>query len=123
MQTAQHIIRSYRRKRAIVCVIVAIFTLFLTLGSRYISERNANQQRILSFTNHAVSSLDRILIPLAQGRGMLLPLVGQPCDEAHLALRKQAATMQTVRSIGLIKNGVLYCSSIFGYRNVPIHQL
>ncbi len=123
MQTAQHIIRSYRRKRAIVCLVVAIFTLFLTLGSRYISERNANQQRILSFTNHAVSSLDRILIPLAQGRGVLLPLVGLGCGEAHLALRKQAATMQTVRSIGLIKNGILYCSSIFGYRNVPIHQL
>lgn len=28
-----------------------------------------------------------------------------------------------MRSIGLVQNGILYCSSIFGSRDVPIHQL
>ncbi|WP_256937891.1 CSS-motif domain-containing protein, partial [Enterobacter chuandaensis] len=40
-------------------------------------------------------------------------LVGQPCSRAHLSLRKQAAVLQTVRSVALVKDGVLYCSSIF----------
>lgn len=30
--------------------------------------------------------------------------------------------MQTVRSIALIKDGILYCSSIFGSRNVPVRD-
>nr|WP_318381360.1 EAL domain-containing protein [uncultured Enterobacter sp.] len=123
MQTAQRIIKGYRRRRMIVCVLVAVSTLILTLGSRFISERNLNHQRILSFTSHAVESLDRILLPLENGRPLLIPLVGQPCNNAHLALRKQAASLQTVRSIGLIEDGILYCSSIFGYRDVPIRQL
>jgi hypothetical protein len=39
--------------------------------------------------------------------------------QCPFALRKQAASLQTVRSIGLVKDGILYCSSIFGYRDVP----
>lgn len=123
MQTAQRIIKSYRRKRAVVCVLMAVSTLLLTLGSRYITERNRNQERIQAFTTHAVTALDKVLMPLKEGRERIVPLVGMPCDEAHLALRKQAASLQTVRSIGLIQNGVLYCSSIFGFRDVPIRQL
>ncbi len=50
MQTAQTIIKNYRRKRVIVCVTVALLTLILTLGIRFISQRNVNQQRILSIS-------------------------------------------------------------------------
>ncbi len=41
----------------------------------------------------------------------------------RLPLRKLAASLQTVRSIVPVKSNILYCSSIFGDRNVPIHQL
>ncbi|MRS89235.1 EAL domain-containing protein [Enterobacteriaceae bacterium RIT714] len=123
MQTAQRIIKNYRRNRIIVCVMVALITLFLTLGIRFISQRNLNQERVLAFANHSVSALDKILLPLKTGRETLQNLVGSPCSEAHLTLRKQAATLQTVRSIALIKEGILYCSSIFGNRDVPLRQL
>lgn len=123
MQTAQRIIKSYRRRRAIVCVAVAAVALIFTLTFRFISERNLNHQRITAFTRHAVNTLDQLMLPLVAGRNTLVPLVGQPCDKVHLQLRKQAASLQTVRAVALIKNGILYCSSIFGYRNVPIHQL
>ncbi len=122
MQTAQTIIKNYRRKRVIVCVTVALLTLILTLGIRFISQRNVNQQRILDFTSHTVRALDNVLLSLENRRSVLQPLVGQPCPQAHLALRKQAAILQTVRSIALINDGVLYCSSIFGSRNVPVRD-
>ena len=112
MQTAQRIIKSYRRNRIIVCVLVALFTLFLTLSFRFISQRNVNQDRIHAFANHSVNALDSILIPLESGREKLQSLVGAPCVDIHLSLRKQAATLQTVRSIGLIKDGILYLSLI-----------
>jgi hypothetical protein len=62
MQTAQTIIKNYRRKRVIVCVTVALLTLILTLGIRFISQRNVNQQRILDFTSHTVRALDNVLL-------------------------------------------------------------
>ncbi|CAH5319661.1 Putative cyclic-di-GMP phosphodiesterase AdrB [Enterobacter cloacae] len=122
MQTAQTIIKHYRRKRVIVCVTIALLTLILTLGVRFISQRNVNQQQILAFTSHTVRALDNVLLALDKRRNVLQPLVGQPCQQAHLALRKQAAILQTVRSIALVKDGILYCSSIFGSRNVPVRD-
>jgi len=123
MQTAQRIISGYRRKRIILCVMVAITVFFTTLTVRFILERNLNQAKIAAFTAHAVHSLDKLLLPLQSKRSEVIPLVGQPCASAHLLLRKQAASLQTVRAIGLIKEGMLYCSSIFGYRDVPIASL
>ena len=120
MQKAQRIIKTYRRNRMIVCTICALFTLISTLSVRFISQRNLNQQQVVLFANHAVEELDKELLPLQAGSKVLLPLIGLPCSVAHLPLRKQAAKLQTVRSIGLVQNGTLYCSSIFGYRNVPV---
>lgn len=54
---------------------------------------------------------------------MLQPLVGQPCLQVQLALRQQAAILQTVRSIALIEDGILYCSSIFGSRSEPVRDV
>lgn len=123
MQTAQRIISGYRRKRILVCALMAMAVLMGTLAVRFILERNLNQDKIAAFTAHAAQSLDKLLLPLELKRSDVIPLVGQPCASAHFLLRKQAASLQTVRSIGLIKDGILYCSSIFGYRDVPINQL
>lgn len=123
MQTAQTIIKNYRRKRVIVCVTVALLTLILTLGIRFISQRNVNQQRILDFTSHTVRALDNVLLSLENHRNVLQPLVGQPCLQVQLALRQQAAILQTVRSIALIEDGILYCSSIFGSRSEPVRDV
>ena len=123
MQTAQTIIKNYRRKRVIVCVTVALLTLILTLGIRFVSQRNVNQQRILDFTSHTVRALDNVLLSLENHRNVLQPLVGQPCLQVQLALRQQAAILQTVRSIALIEDGILYCSSIFGSRSEPVRDV
>ncbi|VEC43438.1 putative signal transduction protein [Escherichia coli] len=112
MQKAQRIIKTYRRNRMIVCTICALVTLASTLSVRFISQRNLNQQRVVQFANHAVEELDKVLLPLQAGSEVLLPLIGLPCSVAHLPLRKQAAKLQTVRSIGLVQDGTLYCSSI-----------
>lgn len=107
MQTAQRIINHYRRNRFIVCTICALVTLILTLSIRFISERNLNHHRTVAFANHAVDALDNVLHPLLVGRNILLPLLELPCATAHLPLRKQAARLQTIRSIGLVKGNSL----------------
>ncbi len=106
MQTAQRIINHYRRNRFIVCTICALVTLILTLSIRFISERNLNHHRTVAFANHAVDALDNAASSLV-GRNILLPLLELPCATAHLPLRKQAARLQTIRSIGLVKRNSL----------------
>ncbi|MFP2469651.1 EAL domain-containing protein [Pseudescherichia vulneris] len=122
MHTAQNLIKGYRRKRVIVCLLVAVATLLLTFGLRFISQRDLNQHLIDAYAGHAVESLDKILLPLAGERQELAGLVGQSCESVHLPIRKQAAALQTLRSIALVKSGILYCSSVFGERDVVLRQ-
>lgn len=123
MQTAQKVITTYRRKRILVCLLIALLTLTTTLVVRFISQRSLNQQRIQMSTNKMVAAMDNILRPLEAQRTSLLQLVNQPCQNVHLMLRKLAASLQTVRSIALVQSEQLYCSSIFGQRNIPLRQL
>ncbi|TCW17455.1 EAL domain-containing protein (putative c-di-GMP-specific phosphodiesterase class I) [Raoultella sp. BIGb0138] len=122
MQNAQKVITTYRRKRIAVCLIVALLTLTTTLVFRFISQRSLNQQRVQITTGQMVAAMDEILRPLAAQRLSLQQLVGQPCRDVQLPLRKLAASLQTVRTIALVKSNILYCSSIYGERNIPIHQ-
>jgi hypothetical protein len=79
------------------------------LAIRFISERNVNQQKIVAFTAHAVESFDKLLLPLEHKRDVILPLVGTSCANAHLSLRKQAASLQTVRQSAWSKT--VYCTA------------
>lgn len=123
MLTAQRIVKTYRRKRIIVCLALAITTLLLTTGVRYLTERNRNDQRVTLFTARAVATVESLLEPLAAARSALFPLVGQPCENVEGPLRVETARLQTLRAIVLVKDGVVYCSSIFGSRNELLRQL
>lgn len=102
MQNAQKVISTYRRKRIVICLIVALLTLTTTLAIRFISQRSLNQQRVQMTTNKMVVAMDKILRPLSEQHLSLLQLVGKPCEDVRLPLRKLAASLQTVRSIVLV---------------------
>lgn len=123
MLTAQRIIKSYRRKRIIVCLTLAVCALVATLAVRYLNARNSNELRVTQFTGRAVALVETLLAPLESGRTALAPLVGLPCDMAQLPLRVEAARLQTLRAIVLVKSGVIYCSSIFGSRDKTLDSL
>ena len=123
MQTAQKVITAYRRKRIIVCLLVALLTLGTTLAIRFISQRSVNEEYIRTAASQRVTALDNILRPLSAERATLLSLVDKPCMDIHLTLRKMAASLQTVRSVALVASGMIYCSSIFGQRQADLHQL
>ncbi|WP_254890437.1 CSS-motif domain-containing protein, partial [Cronobacter sakazakii] len=120
MQKAQRIIRAYRRRRLILCIALALLALIVTLGIRYLSDRKQYQHETTRYAAHAVETLEELLVPLDATRTALLPLIGMPCQQVHRQLREMAASLQTVRTIALVSDGTLYCSSIFGERNVPV---
>ncbi|MCM2136828.1 CSS-motif domain-containing protein, partial [Klebsiella pneumoniae] len=101
MQTAQKVITAYRHKRIIVCLLVALATLGATLAIRFISQRSVNEDYIRTAASQRVAALNDILRPLSAQRATLLPLVGKPCPDIHLTLRKMAASLQTIRSVAL----------------------
>ena len=105
MQTAQKVITAYRRKRIIVCLLVALLTLGTTLAIRFISQRSVNEEYIRTAASQRVTALDNILRPLSAERATLLSLVDKPCMDIHLTLRKMAASLQTVRSVALVAQG------------------
>ncbi|STW13799.1 Rtn protein [Klebsiella pneumoniae subsp. rhinoscleromatis] len=113
MQTAQKVITAYRHKRIIVCLLVALATLGATLAIRFISQRSVNEDYIRTAASQRVAALNDILRPLSAQRATLLPLMGKPCPDIHLTLRKMAASLQTIRSVALVTSGIVYCSSIF----------
>ncbi len=122
MQTAQKVITAYRHKRIIVCLLVALATLGATLAIRFISQRSVNEDYIRTAASQRVAALNDILRPLSAQRATLLPLVGKPCPDIHLTLRKMAASLQTIRSVALVTSGIVYCSSIFGPRQADLHR-
>ena len=79
MQTAQKVITAYRRKRIIVCLLVALLTLGTTLAIRFISQRSVNEEYIRTAASQRVTALDNILRPLSAERATLLSLVDKHC--------------------------------------------
>ena len=123
MQTAQRIVSGYRRRRFTLCLILAVSVFFLTLCIRFISERNLIEQRITAFNQHAVSNVETLLAPIKQVQLKMSQSFTTVCHDNEQLMREQIARLQTIRSISLVHDGVLYCSSVFGQRNILINHL
>ena len=123
MQTTQRIISDYRRRRFIICILLAALVFFVTLVSKYIADLRLNEQRVTHFSQRAVLTVETLLDPFDQLYQHTLPLMGISCESVQQTLREFTARVPTVRSISLVKNGVLYCSSVFGASQFIVHNL
>lgn len=123
MLTAQRILSDYRRRRLIVSIALMALVFVLTLGIKYLTLREANKQRVLQFGQRAVSTVERLTSPFDQLYEYAVPLTGRPCDRIQQELRIQTAKVHTVRSVSLVENGVVYCSSVFGSSRFSLHGM
>lgn len=60
MQSAHWIVKQYLHKRILLCVLVALGVFSLTLGIGFILQRSENKQQIESYTQRAVTTMDKI---------------------------------------------------------------
>ncbi|WP_300004273.1 EAL domain-containing protein [uncultured Cedecea sp.] len=123
MQTAQRVISDYRRRRLIVCILFTTLVFVLTLTIKFITERQLNEQRLLHFSERAVSTVETLLAPFDMLFQDALPLMVLPCENVQRTLREHTARVPTVRSISLVKNGIIYCSSVFGSTDYNIQTM
>ena len=62
----------------------------------------------------AVRQFDLMLENAVLAADVVLPLAGQPCNQAELALRDQVTRRPFVRSVNLVWDNQIYCTSLFG---------
>ncbi|WP_300731379.1 EAL domain-containing protein [Pseudomonas sp.] len=69
----------------------------------------------------AVRQFDGILDNAARAANVVLPLAGEECSHVELALRDQVTRRPFVRSVNLIQDNQIYCTSLFGSFNEPVY--
>ncbi len=62
----------------------------------------------------AVRQFDLMLDNAALAADVVLPLAGQDCAQVELALREQVTRRPFVRSVNLVWDNQIYCTSLFG---------
>lgn len=122
MLIPQQFVGQFRRKRLLIALVIASLVLVLTLTFRYIEEKSRIEQQSLNFATRAIERFDRMFSPLDVSANNTLGLVGVPCAQVRYPLIEKIAALQTVRTVLLVQDDTLYCSSIFGPQNLSFSQ-
>jgi len=104
----------YRYYRLALAGAMGLLTLILTLGIRIYEQSrviSADQQRVAM---HTVEKLEKLLEPASQAARKTPVDPALTCRELQPAMQQTVARMQTLRSITLVTNGTITCSSLIG---------
>ncbi|MCF7745412.1 EAL domain-containing protein [Aeromonas veronii] len=96
-----------------------VFTLPLLVGawlihSNYVQELKAESS---ASAHKARTLMESMLDHAEQANRSVLPLVNAPCRDNLLVLRKKVAIEPFLRSVNLVRNGIINCTSLFGEAN------
>ncbi|PLR40006.1 EAL domain-containing protein [Chimaeribacter arupi] len=123
MLTPDHASARYRLYRWGLSAGIGLLTLLLILGLRVYEESRriaATQQALVA---HTAQQLDMLIWPVDRAPLGYDAFYGMECPQIQLKLLKQAADLQTLRSIVLVRDGVLICSSLVGTLNLPFSSV
>ncbi|MGY3854225.1 EAL domain-containing protein [Aeromonas aquatilis] len=100
-------------------VALLVFTLPLLVGgwlihSNYVQELKAESN---ASAHKARTLMESMLDHAEQANSSVLPLVNAPCRDNLLVLRKKVAIEPFLRSVNLVRNGIINCTSLFGEVN------
>ncbi len=101
--------------RYAISALCGVLPIFLGVAILYWQAERTLQQSTARTAVEAVRQFDLMLDNTALAALALLPLAGQPCDNAaQLALREQVTRRPFVRATTLSWQKNIYCSSLFG---------
>ncbi|WP_425224308.1 CSS-motif domain-containing protein [Pseudomonas sp.] len=113
--------RPARPLRLIAPWLAAALPLLAGLGILYWQAERDLAASAHDTAEQALAQFELMLDNVADSANALLPLAGQPCADATLALREQVTRRPFVRSTNLALDDHLYCSSLFGEFSEPIN--
>jgi sensor c-di-GMP phosphodiesterase-like protein len=106
--------RRKRSTRIAVAVLSGVLPVLLGFAILYMQAGRALQQSTEQTADEALRQFNLMLDNTAEAARVLLPLAGNSCNDATLALREQVTRRPFVRSTNLVYDNNLYCSSLFG---------
>ncbi|CAI1154036.1 EAL domain-containing protein [Serratia quinivorans] len=116
MLMTQLAVSKYRYYRWLLAGAVGLAILLLSLYTRYYQEIGTIEQNRQVLATRTVAKINDLLTPAMQQAERSMPLLGSTCEEVIPTLRFRAAQNQALRAMLLVKDGVIYCSSLFGTR-------
>lgn len=96
-------------------VIVAfLLTLMLGIGGVYVYYLHGLSVQSRETAKQRITRIEQVLTYAHMANGRAAYLIGAPCRDIWQALRKAAAETSFVRTINLVQDNVIYCSSLSG---------
>ncbi|TCW09408.1 EAL domain-containing protein (putative c-di-GMP-specific phosphodiesterase class I) [Raoultella sp. BIGb0138] len=112
---------SFRHRLWIISFL--IFALALGNGFCYWQMQKNLDADIRSRLQQSIASLDVTLSHAQQAASQAAPYLGKSCNEQVLtAIRTIVATIPDVRTVNLVNNNEIYCTSVFGGRKFKVDQ-
>lgn len=104
------------RTRWRICSALLVFVLPLLVGGWSIHSSYMHDLKAASYSSayKAKDLMEEMLEHAEQTNQEVLPLVYAPCAENKLVLRTKVALEPFLRSVNLVREGVINCSSLFG---------
>lgn len=106
--------RRKRSTRIAVTILSGVLPVLLGFAILYMQAGRALKQSTEQTADEALRQFNLMLDNTAEAARVLLPLAGDSCIDAKLALREQVTRRPFVRSTNLVWDNNLYCSSLFG---------
>ncbi len=103
-----------RARRLSTSLAVAALPLLLGIPLMYWQAATLLQSRAVKSAADARTQLDAMLDDAARAAGVVLPLAGQACESVVQTLRSQVAVSPFSRSVNLVADGLIYCTSLMG---------
>ena len=110
----------YRYYRWLLAGAVGAAILLVSLYTRYYQEVKSIEQSQQTLATRTVGKIDQLLSPAQLQAERSMDMLEQPCENVSSSLRFRAAQNQALRAMLLVKNGIIYCSSLFGARHYQL---
>ncbi|WP_166365119.1 CSS-motif domain-containing protein [Pseudomonas akapageensis] len=75
----------------------------------------------MNATKHALGAIEELIRPIADANQALMSVAGQACINVVARLREHAISEKNLRSVLLISDNNVYCSSLYGEMNAPLN--
>ncbi|MFZ4832862.1 EAL domain-containing protein [Rouxiella sp. Mn2063] len=111
-----------RYYRLSIAAVIGVLALLLTLGITFYLQKEHISDDQQAIAHRAVDKLDKIFSLANSSQLNDKIVIEQPCSDLQPAMRYDIAHLQTLRTIGIVRNGHISCSSLLGERNLDAAQ-
>ncbi|MFM7948060.1 CSS-motif domain-containing protein [Hafnia paralvei] len=120
MRFSKVAVKKYRIYRLFLAAGAGLFAFTISMGGRYSQELDTVHSAQHKAALSAVKQIDHLLSSANDISTTHNELINSTCPQAQPRLLNMSVQLQTVRAILLVKEGLIFCSSLFGHRDYSL---